>query len=73
MLKFYWKIDFVEKVWPANFVLFIYVFTHYVETVKWFDFNRYIQLSQWSRGNASDCDASGTGFDSQLWLGVLCF
>jgi len=28
------KNEFVEKVWPANSALFIYVSTHCVETVK---------------------------------------
>jgi len=34
MLNFTEKNDFVEKVWTANFALFINFLTHYVETVK---------------------------------------
>ena len=41
----------------ASLALFIYVSTHYVETVKKLDLNRYVQLSRWSRGNASECGA----------------
>jgi len=33
----YWNItennDFIEKVWPENVAVFVYVSTHYVETV----------------------------------------
>jgi len=34
ILKYYRTNGFVEKVWPANLALFIYVLTHYIETVK---------------------------------------
>ena len=27
--------NFVEKVWPANLALFVYVSTHYIATVKY--------------------------------------
>jgi len=42
---------FVENVWNANLALFVYVSTHCVETVKWLDYNRYSQLTQWCSGN----------------------
>jgi len=29
-------------------------------------FNQYVQLTRWSRGNASHCDERGPGFDSRL-------
>ena len=35
MLKYYRKSAFADKVWPANLALFIYVSTHYIETVKY--------------------------------------
>jgi len=39
MLNYYLKTYFVEKVWPANLALFVYVSTHYVETLKKLDFS----------------------------------
>ena len=36
-----------------NLYLFIYVSTHYVQTVKWLDYNRYCRLTRWCSGNAS--------------------
>ena len=33
-VKILQKSDFVEKVWPANLALFIYVLTHSIETVN---------------------------------------
>ena len=35
--------------------------------------NRYSQLTQRSRVNASDWGARGPGFDCQLWQGFLCY
>jgi len=37
------------------------------QTVKQLDFNRYVQLSRWHRGNASDCGAWYPWFNSRLW------
>ena len=34
--------------------LVCYVSTQYVETVKELDFNRYVQLTWWPRGNTPD-------------------
>jgi len=45
MLKYYRKHIFVENVWLAKSALFIYVSTHYVETVKSLDYNRYSQFT----------------------------
>ena len=77
MLKYYRKTEFVENVWPANSVLFIYVQTHCVETVKSLDNNQYLQLSRWLRGNATDQGARVPGFDfwfSQEFLYLnFCF
>ena len=48
-------------------LLCLIVLTYYVE------YNyRYAQLSQWSGGNAPDCDARGPGFNSRLWLIFVC-
>ena len=63
---------FVEDVWPANLALFVYVSTHCVETVKWFDYNRYFQLTWWCSGNASALGARGSGFNPRLRQGFLC-
>ena len=49
--------------WLANLALFVYVLTHCVETVKWLDYNRYSQLTQWYSGNASALGAKGPGFN----------
>jgi len=72
-VKLLQKNEFVENVWPANSALFIYVLTHCVETVKYLDYNRYSQLTQWCRGNASALDARCPGFNSQLRQWFLCF
>jgi len=32
LVKYHRKNDFVEKMWPTNLALFIYVSTHYVKT-----------------------------------------
>ena len=53
----------LEIVLPAKLALFIYDLTQYVEIVKYFYFNQYVQLSLWSRANASDCGARGPRFD----------
>jgi len=63
---------FVENVWPANLALFVYVSTHCVDTVKWLDYNRYSQLTQWCSGNASALGARGPGFNPRLRQGFLC-
>jgi len=63
---------FVVNVWPANLALFIYVSTHWVEQVKWLDYNRYSQLTRWCSGNASALGARGPGFNPQLRQGFLC-
>jgi len=34
------------QVWTANLALFIYVSTHYLDTVEKLDFNQYVQLGQ---------------------------
>ena len=47
---------------PAKSAMSIYASTHSVETVKWLDYNRYSQLTQWCSGNAS-ASGSGKGFD----------
>ena len=72
MYKYYSKNVFVENVRPANVALFIYVSTHYVETVKWLDYNRYCQLTQWCSGNASGLGARGPWFNPRLRQGFLC-
>ena len=64
---------FVKNVWPANWVLFIYIPTHYVKKNKELDFNRYLQLTRLARGNAPDCGARDPGFNSRLWQGFVCF
>jgi len=43
-----------------------------VETVKYLDNNRYVQLTRWSRGNASALCARCPAFNSRLCQGVLC-
>jgi len=53
-------------VWPEKNDIVCLFFDHYVETVKYLDFNPYVQLSKWSRGNASDWGARGPEFDSRL-------
>jgi len=63
---------FVENVWPAKLVLFVYVSTHCVETVKWLDYNRYSQLTRWCSGKASALGARGPGFNPRLRQGFLC-
>ena len=65
---------FVENVWSANLALFIqaYVSTHFVENVKWLDYNRFSQLTRWCRRNASALGARGPGFNPQLRQGFLC-
>jgi len=63
---------FVENVWPANLALFVYVSTHCDETVKWLDYNRYSQLTQWCSGNASAVGARSPGFNPRLRQGLLC-
>ena len=72
-VKYYRKNVFVENVWPANLALFVYVSTHCVKTVKWLDYNRYSQLTQWCSGNASTLDARGPGFNPRIRQGFLCF
>ena len=37
-----------------------------------FDFNLYVQFSQWSRGNSSGCGARDPGFVVWLWLSCCC-
>ena len=62
--------------WPTDLALFVYILTHYVETVEYLDFNRHIQLGQWLRGNTLDWSMRGPGFNSQLWqeyLHILLF
>jgi len=71
-VKYYRKDVFVENVWPANLALFVYVSTHCVETVKWFDYNQYYQLTRWCSGNASALDTRGPGFNPRLRQGFLC-
>ena len=71
-VKIIQKNVFVENVWPANLALFIYVSTHCVETVKWFDYNRYSQLTRWCSGRASALGARGLGFNPRLRQGCLC-
>ena len=63
---------FVENVWPANLPLFVYVSTHWVETVKWLGYNGYSQLTRWCSGNASALGARGPGFNPRLRQGFLC-
>jgi len=76
-VKILQKNVFVENVWPANLTLFVYVSTHYVETVKWLDYNRYFQLTRWCSGNASALGARGPGFNPRLRQGFyvcnFCF
>ena len=63
---------FDENVWPASSALFIYISIHCVETLKWFDYNRYSQLTRWCSGNALDLIARGPGFNPRLRGGFLC-
>ena len=65
------KNDFVETVWPPN--VFVYVPTHYVETIKKLDCRRYKKLTRWPIGNAPDIGSWGTGLDSCLWQGLFLF
>ena len=58
--------DFVERCGPKKIGIVCLYVDHYVETVKYLDFNLYVQLSRWSRGNASDWGSRGPGFDAQL-------
>jgi len=53
-------------VWPANLALFVYVLTHYVETV------RLSRLSRWPRGYTPDRGARGPRFSSWRWQAFLC-
>ena len=58
--------------------LLIYVSTNYVETVKQLDINRYVKLSLWSRGNASECNATGPARDrcpalARIFILGFCF
>ena len=71
-VKYYRNNVFVKNVWPANLALFVYVSTHCVETVKWFDYNRYFQLTRWCSGYASALGARGPGFNPRLRQGFLC-
>jgi len=61
----------LKKCGPKIVASFVYVSTHYVETVKEIDCNRYVQLTWWPRGYASDCSARASAFDSQIWQGFL--
>ena len=72
LLKYSEKTDLVENVWPANLRWFVYVSTNYVETIKKLDSNRYVQLSRWSRVNATECGARGFVSESRLWQGFVC-
>jgi len=69
-VKILQKNVFVENVWPAK-ALFVYVSTHCVETVKWFDSNRNSQLTRWCSGNASALGARGPVFNLPLRQGFL--
>jgi len=57
---------FVETVWPANVALFIYVLTHFVETVKWLDYSAVVTHPLEGGG------ARGPVFNSRLRQGLLC-
>ena len=70
-VKILQKNEFVENVLPANQALFIFVSTHCVETVKWLDYNHYLQLTRWCSGKAFALGARGPGFNSLLWQGFL--
>ena len=65
------KNEFVVNVWPANSALYIDVSTHCIETVNQLDYNRYLEMTRWSRGYASELGARGPGINSWLWQGVL--
>ena len=64
--------------WHANsalfflHLLFIYISTLCVETVKWLDYNHYSQLTRWCSSNESTFGARGPGFNSRLRNGFLC-
>ena len=66
MLNYKGNNDQVEKMWPDNLALFIYISTHNVETVTKLDFSRYIQWSQWSHYGLR-----GPGFDFRLCKELL--
>ena len=57
---------YLLKMCPAYLALFIYVWTHCVETVKWLDYNRDSQLTRWCSGNASALGERGPGFNPRL-------
>jgi len=59
---------FVEKFWPANLALFIYVSTHCVEKVKWLDYTRYSQLTRWCSGNASSLGARSLTYSLSSYI-----
>ena len=63
MLRYYRKNKFVKIVWPADSTQFIYVTTHCVETVNKLDYNRYFQLTRWSKSNAFALGVRGPGFN----------
>jgi len=61
-----------EKVWPENVAVFVYVLSHYVETVNSRQSIR--SDASVSRCNVSDWRARGLGFISYAFLYVLpCF
>ena len=66
------KFTLLKHVLLANFALFVYVSTDYAEPVKLLEFIRYVQLTRWSRGHASDWGARGPGFGSRLWKWFFC-
>jgi len=66
------KNDFVEKVLPAKFILFVYVSMHTLRlltSLTTLDTFKCIGC----RGNASDCDAKGHWFSFQVRQGILDF
>ena len=63
---------FVEKVWPANLALFIYVSIHCVETVKWPDYNRHTQLTRFGcKRSLVQSPAPGTVFKFDICFVVV--
>jgi len=73
MLKYYRKNDFVESVWPANSAFYLQCMFRPIALKQLNNLTTtyYVQLSRWSRGNASDCGVRSPWFNYQLWQGFL--
>ena len=76
-VKIFRKNDFVERLLLAHLTWFVYIAMHNVKTVKYIEYNRYIQLARLTEVNTSDCGDRGHRFDTpyQVWqvFLLLCY